>query len=107
MMLMTVMTSMYSQAAPGIHMQHAGELTHFSNTLSRSAIGSRSNLAVHLWTSANASYRERLGKLSPRAVFTGKGSFHRIARRLLQQALHQDALCPFARDLVKEAMVAV
>ena len=56
---------------------------------------------MHLWTSADAGHRDRLGKLSPQAVFAGNGSFHRIARKLLRKALKDDALCPYARDLVR------
>ncbi len=61
---------------------------------------------MHLWTSADAGHRDRLGKLSPQAVFAGNGSFHRIARRLLRKALQDDALCPYARDLVRSEVEA-
>ena len=61
---------------------------------------------MHLWTSADAGHRDRLGKLSPQAVFAGNGSFHRIARRLLRKALRDDALCPYARDLVRSEVEA-
>ena len=61
---------------------------------------------MHLWTSADAGHRDRLGKLSPQAVFAGNGSFHRIARKLLRKALQDDALCPYARDLVRSEVEA-
>ena len=61
---------------------------------------------MHLWTSADAGHRERLGKLSPKAIFAGNGSFHRIARGLLRRALREEALCPYARELVAEEVAA-
>ena len=59
------------------------------------------NYAVHLWTSADPNKREMLRHLSVRDIFTGGGSFQRVARRLLREALLAGQLCGHAAAQVR------
>ena len=51
---------------------------------------------MHLWTSADANKRALLRHLSIRDIFTGGGSFQRIARKLLARAAARGELCGYA-----------
>jgi len=55
------------------------------------------NFAVHLWTSQEAKSYNRLTKLAPADVWSGKGSFHRVARRVLADAAAAGLLCDAAK----------
>ncbi len=57
------------------------------------------NYAVHLWTSQETKKYGGLAKLTVDSVFSGNGSFHRLARRLLRDADAKGALCDAARPL--------
>jgi hypothetical protein len=57
----------------------------------------RDNFAVHLWATAHDGYRASFSQLSIADIFLGKGSFHRIARKLLTEALAANLLCDHAR----------
>jgi hypothetical protein len=59
------------------------------------------NFAVHLWTSADERQRNRLAKLSVSDVYQGRGSFHRIARKLLEEAESSGKLCETAAEDVR------
>lgn len=59
------------------------------------------NYAVHLWTSADVNKREMLRHLSVRDIFTGGGSFQRVARKLMRDAFVKGQLCPYAAEQVR------
>jgi len=65
----------------------------------------RHNFAVHLWTSADPNKRELLRHLSIPQIFSGKGSFQRVARQLLVDAHRKNQLCPYAAEQVKYLMM--
>lgn len=58
------------------------------------------NFAVHLWTSADPNKRELIRHLSIGGIFKGKGSFQRVARKLLVKAYQGAFLCPYAHEQV-------
>lgn len=53
----------------------------------------RDNYAVHLWTSAETKGSNKLATLDVPGVFEGKGSFHRVARRVMHDAKKAGLLC--------------
>lgn len=59
------------------------------------------NYAVHLWTSADPNKQQYLRTLSIRDIFTGGGSFQRVARQLLVDAFFREQLCPYAQEQVR------
>ena len=59
------------------------------------------NYAVHLWTSADPNKQQYLRTLSIRDLFTGGGSFQRVARQLLVDAYSRQQLCPYAHEQVR------
>lgn len=59
---------------------------------------------MHLWTSADPNKRAHLAGLTIAAVWEGKGSFHRIARRMLAKAHATGALCPVLDQQVAAEM---
>jgi hypothetical protein len=64
----------------------------------------RYNFAVHLWTTAHDGYRASFSSLTISDIFVRKGSFHRIARKVLTEALAAGLLCDFARDETSAAI---
>ena len=66
----------------------------------------RENFAVHLWATAHDGYRASFSKLTIADIFVRKGSFHRIARKLLVEALAAGLLCDFARNETVAAVVS-
>jgi hypothetical protein len=64
------------------------------------------NFAVHLWTSADERQRNRLGSLTPAAVFEGEGSFHRRMRAFLAEALERGELCDYVVEETRKLVEA-
>lgn len=60
---------------------------------------------MHLWTSADPNKRAHLAGLTVRGVWEGRGSFHRVARKLLADAAAAGTLCGPIREQV-EAEIA-
>jgi len=56
----------------------------------------RDNFAVHLWTSAETKSYNKLATLSVPDVFSGNGSFYRVARRVIHDAKESGLLCEHA-----------
>jgi hypothetical protein len=54
-----------------------------------------------LWTSADPNKQQYLRTLSIRDIFTGGGSFQRVARQLLVDAFTREQLCPYAHEQVR------
>jgi hypothetical protein len=53
----------------------------------------KDNFAVHLWTSQEGKTYNKLVSLTMQGVFEGKGSFHRVARRVIRDAHKAGLLC--------------
>jgi hypothetical protein len=66
----------------------------------------RENYALHMWATAHDGYRASFSKLTIADIFVRKGSFHRIARKLLVEALAAGLLCDFARNETVAAVVS-
>lgn len=64
----------------------------------------RENFAVHLWATAHDGYRASFSKLTIADIFVRKGSFHRIARKVLKEALAAGILCEQARSETAAAL---
>ena len=66
----------------------------------------RDNFAVHLWTSAENKRYGGLAKLTVEGVFAGKGSFHRVARKVLTEAADAGLLCDYIAKQVAAVVPA-